>query len=59
MGNQEVVYRELESMQPMFDRSKAPVIMDVLRRQMLCPNLQNSGRVLFITADKGRRRGNT
>ncbi|WP_255776212.1 MULTISPECIES: hypothetical protein [Metallosphaera] len=43
----------------MFDRSKAPVIMDVLRRQMLCPNLQNSGRVLFITADKGRRRGNT
>ncbi|MEM3230309.1 MAG: malate synthase [Metallosphaera sp.] len=53
VGNHELVRRELESMQPRFDRSKAPLIMDVLRRQMLCPNLiQHSGRVLFIIADK-------
>jgi len=36
---------------PMFDRSMAPVIMDVLRRQMLCPTfIQHSARVLFVIA---------
>jgi len=34
-----------------FDRSKAPVIMDVLKRQLLSPRyLQHSARVLFVMA---------
>ncbi len=34
-----------------FDRSKAPVIMDLLRRQLLSPRyLQHSARVLFVLA---------
>jgi malate synthase len=34
-----------------FDRSKAPVIMDLLRRQLLSPRyIQHSARVLFVVA---------
>jgi malate synthase len=34
-----------------FDRSKAPIIMDVLKRQLLSPRyLQHSARVLFVIA---------
>jgi len=37
-----------------FDRSKAPVIMDILRRQLLSPRyLQHSPRVLFTVAEAG------
>ncbi len=40
-----------------FDRSKAPVIMELLKRQLLSPNyLQHSARVLFILAEAGERR---
>lgn len=54
IGNKELVTKVLTVMRPRFDRSKAPIIMDILRRQMLCPNLiQHSGRVLFLIADKG------
>jgi malate synthase len=43
----------LEAHRPRFDRSKAPVIMDILRRQILCPRyIQHSARVLFVVADK-------
>ncbi len=35
-----------------FDRSKAPVIMELLRRQLLSPNyIQHSARVLFVLAE--------
>jgi len=37
-----------------FDRSKAPVIMDLLKRQLLSPRyLQHSARVLFVLAEAG------
>jgi malate synthase len=37
-----------------FDRSKAPVIMELLRRQLLSPNyIQHSARVLFVMAEAG------
>jgi len=43
----------LTANRPMFDRSKAPIIMDVLRRQIASPMyIQHSGRVLFSIADK-------
>ncbi|PSN97208.1 hypothetical protein B9Q11_04710 [Candidatus Marsarchaeota G2 archaeon ECH_B_SAG-F08] len=48
-----LVLKELEASSPRFDRSKAPVIMDVLKRQLLCPlYVQHSARVLFVIADK-------
>ncbi len=35
-----------------FDRSKAPVIMELLKRQLLSPNyIQHSARVLFVLAE--------
>jgi len=38
---------------PMFDRSEAPVIMDILRRQVLSPKyIQHSARVLFMVAGR-------
>ena len=38
----------------LFDRSKAPVIMELLRRQLLSPNyIQHSARVLFVVAEAG------
>ena len=42
-----------------FDRSKAPIIMELLRRQLLSPRyIQHSARVLFILAEaKEKRRG--
>ena len=37
-----------------FDRSKAPVIMDLLQRQLLSPRyIQHSARVLFVLAQAG------
>jgi malate synthase len=37
-----------------FDRSKAPVIMDLLRRQLLSPRwVQHSARVLFVVGQAG------
>jgi malate synthase len=37
-----------------FDRSKAPVIMELLRRQLLTPRyIQHSARVLFVVAQAG------
>jgi malate synthase len=37
-----------------FDRSKAPVIMEVLKRQLLSPRyIQHSARVLFVIAQAG------
>lgn len=39
-----------------FDRSKAPVIMELLRRQLTSPRyLQHSARVLFVVAQAGPR----
>ncbi len=41
-----------------FDRSKAPVIMDVLKRQLLSPHyLQHSARVLFVMAEANAKDG--
>jgi malate synthase len=37
-----------------FDRSKAPVIMELLKRQLLSPHyIQHSARVLFVLAQAG------
>jgi len=37
-----------------FDRSKAPVIMELLKRQLLSPRyIQHSARVLFVVAEAG------
>jgi malate synthase len=39
-----------------FDRSKAPIIMDVLKRQLLSPRyLQHSARVLFVLAEADKK----
>lgn len=39
-----------------FDRSKAPVIMDILKRQLLSPRyLQHSARVLFVLAEANKK----
>ena len=39
-----------------FDRSKAPVIMELLRRQLLSPHyIQHSARVLFVLAEAGEK----
>ena len=41
-----------------FDRSKAPVIMDILKRQLLSPRyLQHSARVLFVLAEANKQDG--
>lgn len=46
---------EIRGAAPRFDRSKAPIIMDVLRRQILSSRyIQHSPRVLFVIADKPR-----
>src|SRR5207244_3676677 len=38
-----------------FDRAKAPVIMDILKRQLLSPRyLQHSARVLFVLAEANK-----
>ena len=38
----------------MFDRSKAPIIMELLHKQLLSPNyIQHSARVLFVLAEAG------
>ncbi len=38
----------------MFDRSKAPAIMELLKRQLLSPKyIQHSARVLFVLAEAG------
>jgi malate synthase len=43
----------LKANEPMFDRREAPVIMDILKRQILSPKyIQHSARVLFSLADK-------
>jgi len=37
-----------------FDRSKAPIIMELLHKQLLSPNyIQHSARVLFVVAEAG------
>ena len=39
-----------------FDRGKAPVIMELLKRQLLSPRyIQHSARVLFVVAEAGER----
>jgi malate synthase len=39
-----------------FDRSKAPVIMELLKRQLLCPRyIQHSARVLFVVGQANQR----
>ena len=44
---------EVAALAPRFDRSKATIIMDVLRRQLLSSlYLQHSPRVLFVIADR-------
>ncbi|MEM0321521.1 MAG: malate synthase [Thermoprotei archaeon] len=52
-GEAQTLAAEVAASAPRFDRSKAPIIMDVLKRQFLCPNyIQHSARVLFTIADK-------
>ncbi|MEM4298539.1 MAG: malate synthase, partial [Nitrososphaerota archaeon] len=51
--------REIESNAPRFDRSKAPIIMEVLRRQLTSLRyIQHSARLLFVmasmSADEGK-----
>ncbi len=47
-----VALDEIKAAAPRFDRSKAPIIMDVLRRQLLSPRwLQHSARVLFAVVE--------
>jgi len=42
-----------------FDRSKAPVIMELLKRQLLSPKyIQHSARVLFVLAEAGDQERN-
>ncbi|MBI4354926.1 MAG: fructose-bisphosphate aldolase, partial [Candidatus Omnitrophica bacterium] len=44
---------EIQAAAPRFDRSEAPVVMDILKRQLLSSQwLQHSARVLFEVADK-------
>src|SRR5205823_13160083 len=39
-----------------FDRAKAPIIMEILKRQLLSPRyIQHSARVLFIVAGAGAK----
>jgi malate synthase len=39
-----------------FDRAKAPIIMEILKRQLLSPRyIQHSARVLFVVAQAGAR----
>jgi len=39
-----------------FDRTKAPIIMELLKRQLLSPRyIQHSARVLFILAEAGAK----
>jgi malate synthase len=39
-----------------FDRSKAPIIMDLLKRQLLSPRyIQHSARVLFVVAQANQQ----
>jgi malate synthase len=39
-----------------FDRSKAPIIMDLLKRQLLSPHfIQHSARVLFVVGEANRQ----
>jgi malate synthase len=39
-----------------FDRSKAPVIMELLKRQLLCPRyIQHSARVLFVVGQANQQ----
>jgi malate synthase len=48
-----VIESEIEASAPRFDRSKARIIMDVLKRQLVSPlYIQHSPRVLFVIADK-------
>ncbi|MFP3132575.1 MAG: malate synthase [Nitrososphaeria archaeon] len=43
----------IKANEPMFDRREAPVIMDILKRQIFSPKyIQHSARVLFSLADK-------
>jgi malate synthase len=43
----------IKANEPMFDRMEAPVIMDILKRQIFSPKyIQHSARVLFSLADK-------
>lgn len=50
---------EIKAAAPRFDRSKAPVIMDLLRRQLLSSRyIQHSPRVLFVIADKVKEKQN-
>ena len=38
-----------------FDRAKAPIIMDILKRQLLSPRyVQHSARILFVLAEAGK-----
>ncbi len=49
----ELAQDELEASAPRFDRSKAPLIMDILKRQTLSPLfVQHPARVIFSVADK-------
>ncbi len=47
------ILNELKKYAPRFDRNKAPVIMDVLKRQLLSPlYIQHSARILFAIAGR-------
>jgi len=47
------ILKKVRAYAPRFDRSKALLIMDILRRHILCPlYTQHPARVLFSIADK-------
>lgn len=56
--NPGTVQREIELNAPRFDRSKAPIIMEVLKRQLTSPRyIQHSARLLFVIASMSREEG--
>ena len=51
--DRDYILNKLKKYAPRFDRNKAPVIMDVLKRQLLSPlYIQHSARILFAIAGK-------
>ncbi|MFZ8824448.1 MAG: hypothetical protein ACO2O0_09960, partial [Desulfurococcales archaeon] len=53
IDDRSTILRKIKAYAPRFDRSKAPLIMDILRRHILCPlYIQHPARVLFSVADK-------
>jgi malate synthase len=56
ISDREAIIKKVRAYAPRFDRSKAPLIMDILKRHILCPlYIQHPARVLFTIADKDHK----